>query len=148
MKNEKHVALAKEITTVQKDEDISLNVENAKKVWKMLHRIEKAIAAALEQVERDALASKVVGPTPHEIEMHRKFGTYDNSFEGGCFWYRDNLKLAPSEQVIRVPKAKKPKDELHGFLDIATDQMEMGFNNCLIAIKRLNPQARIEESNE
>lgn len=183
MKNEKHIALAKEIKHKHTE-------------WVQMRSdyfdLEAAIVAALQQVERDALASKVVGPSDEKINKAALNWCAENqyndkkdrgtSFIEACHWLRsqltlapkeptkecqceelkqmiqkaqDNLKknmellTAPNEQVIRVPKIKKSwYDPSYGHGGGSWVDEICEHNDVIKAIKRLNPQARIEESDE
>ena len=156
MKNETHVALANEILLVDPTHFFALrdNVDMVKFIsW--VEKVRSEIVAALQQVEAEALASKVVGPSDEEIT---DYALKDNCpcpacgeesgyaiFVDGAKYFRSQLTLAPNEQVIRVPNMQKIEKVMGGYITI--EQQEL-LEYILPEIKRLNPQARIEESNE
>lgn len=180
MKNEKHVALAAQVYHEWKINNYGVYRLDQRDADRLL----EIVAAALSQVETEALASKVVGYNEttllNELDKIIKSEmtiTEDEpsddvraAFVAGFYFYKFHLTLAPSEQVIRVPK--KPDNEPYGLKrhDEICDELEnkQSFSETAVvnascgiwkaieserdflleAIKRLNPQARIEESNE
>ena len=119
MKNEKHVALAEKIINEWWDENkISTHVLVPK------------IAAALSQVEADALASKVVFPDDEELlKRNEKYikanKSSKNTFDDLDFAYYhgqldliDELKTAPNEPEVKAQEwaEKKASDIVNKFL--------------------------------
>ena len=210
MKNEKHVALAKQVYHEWKINNYEVYSLDQRDVDRLL----EIVAAALSQVESEALASKVELPTDETIKLaakkdiglHREdnrpktctnkdfYIAVTSSFIRGAKWalsqvetealaskvefprdevvidavhadakkccescyykslnaevtmlhtikkFRDKLTLAPNEQVIRVPK--------DDFIETKSDDGKLDKYFSVEGIKRLNKQARIEESNE
>lgn len=102
MKNEKHVALAQKIFHSLFFDQAVLRMYSSSGKYK---EAVDSLAAALSQVESDALASKVVGPSEKEqIEWAQSFRVKvgEPLYGDAIDWYRSQLTLAPTEPELKA----------------------------------------------
>lgn len=110
MKNEKHVALAKQVYHEWKIN----NYEVYRLDQRDADRLLEIVAAALSQVETDALASKVVFPDDEKF-LNEKFpskywdGNERDSIRIALGRYRSQLNLAPNEPEVKAQEWAEKK---------------------------------------